>query len=455
MDWLYITGSLFRELNANRLRRLLSILGVIIGTGAVISTLSVVEGGREQIRMHLEKLGINVVFLEDRYEPQPVRVSENLPAPAPGRDAPLSGSGSDELAEKNELKNAVEETLMLGGYELSAAMARTRTLKLEDIDFLKSRFPGAERIEPQMIHWDQVGPIGGKPFGASIEGGTPEGARIRNMRLDQGRYICRSDMDTAGKVCVLGAVAAGKLFGKAPAVGQHISALGTLWRVVGVLEPKGSMMRFDYDRLVIVPLPTLQERTGRSMINGVLIGARGTDEALGIHERILDVVLPRLHDRKREAFRVFCQDELMRQREKTLHTFKILMVSIAAFSLLVSGIGIMNIMLVSVRERTRDIGIWKAVGATDGDVLFYFLGESVLTCLVGGVLGILLGVFLGEQATQLIAGSMAEISGWAPVMKVEFILLSFGTAGLVGLLSGLFPAFVAARLEPVEALRYE
>jgi putative ABC transport system permease protein len=111
--------------------------------------------------------------------------------------------------------------------------------------------------------------------------------------------------------------------------------------------------------------------------------------------------------------------------------------------------------MVSVRERTRDIGIWKAVGATDSDVMLYFLGESILTCLVGGVLGILLGIFLGKQATELIAGSMAEISTWSPVVKPEFILLSFGTAALVGLLSGLFPAFVAARLEPVEALRYE
>ena len=300
MDFLYMTGSLFRELNANRLRRLLSILGVIIGTGAVISTLSVVEGGREQIRIHLEKLGINIVFLEDRYEPA-APVAEHPPETEPGGNTPLTGSGSEELAEKNALKNAVEETVMLGGFERSAALTRARTLSLEDIDFLRRRFPGAGRIEPQMIHWDRIGPIGGKPFGASIEGGTPEGARIRSLCLADGRYICGNDMEKAEKVCVLGAAMADKLFGRMPAVGQHISALGALWRVVGVLDLKGSMMRFDYDRLVIVPLTTLQERTGQDIINGVLIGARGTDEALRIHEQILDVVLPRLHDRKREV----------------------------------------------------------------------------------------------------------------------------------------------------------
>ena len=159
------------------------------------------------------------------------------------------------------MKNAVEETLMLGGYNLAASVTRARTLSLDDIDFLRRRFPGADHVEPQMIHWGHIGPIGGKPFGASIEGGTPEGLRIRRLSVSDGRYICRSDLEKAEKVCVLGAVMAGKIFGRVPAVGKHISALGALWRVIGVLEPKGSMMRFDYDQLVIVPLSALQERT--------------------------------------------------------------------------------------------------------------------------------------------------------------------------------------------------
>ena len=129
--------------------------------------------------------------------------------------------------------------------------------------------------------------------------------------------------------------------------------------------------------------------------------------------------------------------------------------SIAAFSLLVSGIGIMNIMLVSVRERTREIGIWKAVGATDRDVLSYFLAESVMTCFTGGVLGIFLGIFLGSRASGMIASTVVETADWQPVFKLEFFVLSVGVSILVGLLSGIFPAYVAARLEPMEALRYD
>jgi len=446
MDLLYTTGALLRELNANRLRRLLSILGVIIGTGAVISTLAVVEGGRRQLAAHLDKLGVNLVYLEDTYEHE---------APAAPDDAGLPAAAPNTPVDQEALKAAFKETVMLGGHGLERGVARPPTLAPDDVAFLRRRFPAAEHVEPQMLYWTRIGPVAAKPIGALVEGGTPGGAVVRRLRVAAGRYLCPLDLTDARRVCVLGAGMAEQLFGATDVVGRRLSALGARWTVVGVLEPKGSMMRFDYDKLIVMPLTALQERTGLPLINGVLIGARGADAALRIRDGLLDAVMPRLNRRKPEQFRVFCQDELMEQYEETIGTFKILMVAIAAFSLLVSGIGIMNIMLVSVRERTRDIGIWKAVGATDGDVMAYFLGESMLTCLLGGTLGVLLGVFLGAQVSGIIAGAMAETSGWTPVFRIEFVLLSFGTAALVGLLSGLFPAFVAARLEPVEALRYE
>jgi len=446
MDALYTAGALLRELNTNRLRRLLSILGVIIGTGAVISTLAVVEGGRRQLAAHLEKLGVNLVYLEDTYEHDAAAEPGDLERPGTALNMPV---------EEEALKAAFKESVMLGGHGLERAVVRPPTLAPDDIAFLRRRFPEAEHVEPQMLHWTRIGPVAGKPIGALLEGSTPGGAVVRRLRVAAGRYLCPLDLTDARRVCVLGAAMAGKLFGATDVVGRELSALGARWTVVGVLEPKGSMMRFDYDKLIVMPLTTLQERTGLSLVNGVLIGARGTGAALRLRRDLLDAVLPRLNRRKPDEFQVFCQDELMEQYEETLGTFKILMVAIAAFSLLVSGIGIMNIMLVSVRERTREIGIWKAVGAADGDVLAYFLGESMLTCLLGGTLGVLLGVFLGAQVSGIIAGAMAETSGWVPVFRIEFVLLSFGTAALVGLLSGLFPAVVAARLEPLEALRYE
>jgi len=284
-------------------------------------------------------------------------------------------------------------------------------------------------------------------------GGDAEGAAIRNLRAREGRYLDQGDLDSAAAVCVLGAAAAKKFFGGRPALGSDVSAFGTRWKVVGVLEPKGSLMRFDYDELIIVPLTTMHRRVGLRVINAVLIRARDTAAALAIKAQLLDEVLARLNHRKREDFQVFSQDELMKQKEETLRTFRVLTVAIAAFSLLVSGIGIMNIMLVAVRERVREIGVWKAVGAGDGDVLIYFLGESTLTCLIGGVLGVFLGIFLGRQASGFIASTVAETATWTPVFKWQFVLLAVGTAAFVGLASGIFPAILAARLEPAEALR--
>jgi len=230
--------------------------------------------------------------------------------------------------------------------------------------------------------------------------------------------------------------------------------LGSRWRVVGVLAQKGTMMRFDYDRLIIVPITSLQERTGVDMVNALLIQARDGEAASRIRTELKAEVLARLHGRDPEEIRIFCQDDLVAQYGRTMSTFRILTISIAAFSLLVSGIGIMNIMLVSVRERTREIGVWKAVGATDADVLSFFLAESVLTCVLGGTIGIFLGVLLASEASGFVANSVSEMSTWTPVFHPVFFGLSLGTTILVGLLSGIFPAIVAAHLEPTEALRY-
>ena len=444
MDYLSLFGKLLRELNVNRLRRLLSIIGVIIGTAAVISSLAVVEGGRSQLYAYIEKLGVNVVFLEDRFEPEAMFEARDEAREAVMRDG-LSVPNPEKLYDKAFPGNAAA-----GGGGL---VRRADTLTLEDIDFLRRRFPQALSIVPQMLKWTEAGPVGGKPFSVQVEAGTPEGAEIRNLRTGQGRYLRAGDLDSAAAVCVLGAGAARKFFGDRPALDREVSAFGARWRVVGVLDPKGSLMRFDYDDLVIVPLTAMHQRVGMRMINAVLIQARDTAAALTIKSELLDEVLARLHHRKREDFQVFSQDELMRQKEETLRTFKVLTVAIAALSLLVSGIGIMNIMLVAVRERVREIGVWKAVGATDGYVLVYFLAESVLTCLVGGVLGIFLGVFLGRGASGFIASTVAETTTWTPVFKPQFFLLSVGTAVFVGLASGIFPALMAARLEPSEALR--
>ena len=278
---------------------------------------------------------------------------------------------------------------------------------------------------------------------------------MRDLKVSDGRYLLPMDVERAEKVCVLGAAMAKQLLGDEYAVGKYISIRGARWRVIGVLARKGTMMRFDYDRLIIVPITAMHERNGIEVVNALLIKARDRDAASKIRSEIADVVLSRLEGRKPEDIGVFSQDDLAEQHDKTLGTFKTLTICVAAFSLLVSGIGIMNIMLVSVRERTHEIGVWKAVGATDLDILMYFLAESVLTCIMGGGLGIVLGVVLASHAAGFVARSVTEIAAWQPIFCPEFFVLSLGSTVVIGLLSGIFPAVVAARLEPSEALRYE
>ncbi len=446
MDAFYMLESLTRELAVNPLRRGLSILGVIIGTAAVIASLAVVEGGREQLQRVIERLGVNIVYLQDRFEPTG---SMDRPPPPKMKEAPPPDKGAPQGA--MPMPQGVPPELAMP----EAAVVRPQTLSLEQVALLARKFPSARRIAPQLVLRADAGQVGARPIRVSVEGGTPAGMQIRNLRMAAGRYLTDSDIDSAAKVCVLGATMAARLFSDAPALGRHIALFGDRWEIVGVLEARGSLMTFDYDNLLIVPITAAHERTGQAVINALLLQGRDTASALALRRRLAEEVFALLPDRDPDDFRVFCQDELLEQKEKTLQTFRILVACIAAFSMIVSGIGIMNIMLVSVRERTREIGVWKAVGAKDRDVLAYFLGESVLTCLLGGALGVALGLFLAEQASVFIAQSVSEIEGWQPVFRPVFFLLAAGTATIVGLLSGLFPAMLAARLDPAESLRYE
>lgn len=448
MDILTLLESFFRELAVNPLRRGLSILGVVIGTAAVIASLAVIEGGREQLQGFIERLGVNLVFLEDRYEPQAGLAAQA--GPAMDEAAPESGvaPGPDDGARPPAPAPAAEE-------EPSILPQRPATLTPRDVDALARAFPAIRRIAPQMVLRTDVSRPGEKPMRAQVEGGTPDGAVIRNLRTARGRYLVADDVARAARVCVLGHGLASRLFPGGIADGSTLFMLGARWRVIGVLEPRGNLMGFDYDNRVIVPLAAAQERTGAKIINGLLIQARDTPSALRLRDELPAEILARLPDRNPEDFRVFCQDELLRQKEQTLDTFRLLAASIAAFSLVVSGIGIMNIMLVNVKERTREIGVWKAIGARDRDVLSYFLAESVLTCLLGGLFGVLLGIYFATSAAGFIAESITETEGWSPVFRPAFFLVAVGTASVVGLLSGIFPAMTASRLDPAEALRYE
>lgn len=455
MDWLYTTGTLIRDLRTSRVRRLLSILGVVIGTGAVISSLAVVEGGREQLRKHLDKLGVNMVFLEDRYRPDLSIFVEERPEEQVESLASVASVGEMDEQGQIEMKNRARDRSMSSGEAGRSQSAVLGVLRLRDVRYFRDRFPDAQFIEPIASHWTDVGRTGEHPFGAQVEGGTPAGAIVRDLEIAKGRYLFPLDVERSEKVCVLGMDMAERIFGNGDAVGGYVAMLGSRWRVIGVLKRKGTMMRFDYDRLIIVPISSLHERIGLEVVNALLLKAWDKEAAARIRRDLYEVVVSRLTGRDQEDISVFSQDDLAEQHDKTLRTFKTLTICIAAFSLLVSGIGIMNIMLVSVRERTHEIGVWKAVGATDSDILMYFLAESVFTCIIGGMLGVLLGFVLASYAAGFVAESVTQIGAWTPIFRPSFFVLSLGSSILIGLLSGIFPALVAARLEPTEALRYE
>jgi len=405
----------FRGMFRHKLRLLLSLIGVVIGTAAVIASVAVVEGGRREVWHSLDELGANIVFLRDR-----------------GEINSWIGSGP-----RGEQWSSWQDMLTLS-----------------DIDSLKAKLSGIIAIEPQLIDWD-FAHYRNQELDTEIEGSTEAGKAIRHLKMSGGRYISREDIESKAKVCVLGSTVAEKLFGDQNPLGKSILMYQSPFRVVGTTRPKGSLRGFDYDRKIIVPITTAQQRSGTSAVNAILIQARDAPAALALKNRLPEAVLEILRGRKADELHIFCQDELQEKRRKILATLKAVVMSIAGISLVVSGIGIMNIMLVSVVERTREIGIRKAVGAKERDIVYQFLLDSVLICITGGILGIPLGIFFAWQASRGAALVFSETGHWSPVFSPLFFILALGCALVVGILAGLFPAYKASKLDPADALRHE
>ena len=404
-----------RGMLRHKLRLFLSLIGVVIGTAAVIASVAVVEGGRREVWRSLDELGANLVFLRDSGDVNFWRGS--------------SAHGEQWFSWQD-------------------------MLTLPDIEVLKENLPGIKVIEPQLLGWG-FAYHHNREVNTEIEGSTEAGKGIRHLTLAQGRYISPDDLKSKAKVCVLGATVSRKFFGDQNPLGKNILMYQSLFRVVGITRPKGDLRGFDYDRKIIIPITTAQQRSGTSVVNAILIQARDSAAALALKESLPKAVLDLLQGRKLDELQVFCQDELQEKKRRILATLKAVVMAIAGISLVVSGIGIMNIMLVSVVERTREIGIRKAVGARDRDIVFQFLLESVLICLLGGVLGIPLGIFLARQAAKGAVLAFSETGHWAPVFSPLYCIIALGCELAIGILAGLFPAYQASKLDPADALRHE
>ncbi|MCS6989701.1 MAG: ABC transporter permease [Chloroherpetonaceae bacterium] len=393
------------SLRANLMRSLLTMLGIIIGVGAVITTVALGEGAQRSVKENLQKLGSNLLFVR------------------PGNQT-------------------------FGGVVISAGSSITLTE--DDAIAIKRRAKFVESLSPESRKGVQA-KFGNKNWNTTVVGVYPEYETVRNATLSAGRYFTEADNKAMNAVCVIGPTVAQNLFerGVNP-VGQTIRINNVGFQVLGVLEEKGSSGWQNPDDQILAPLNTVQKRlAGATWISGITIKVvseeKMTDALLEV-EQILRKQ-HRLRNDQDNDFTIRNQSDLVSAFSETSRILAFLLTSVAVVSLVVGGIGIMNIMLVSVTERTREIGIRKAIGAKKRDILSQFLIESTVLALAGGALGILLGIGVSEL--------LGQVSTFRTVISIESIFVSFLFSGLVGIFFGFYPAQKAASADPIEALRYE
>jgi putative ABC transport system permease protein len=398
---------------SNKLRALLTMLGILIGVAAVILVVAVGNGSSKQVESRLSALGTNTltVFSFGGFR----RGAGGQRAGTQSQRVQLTQKDVTALSDKNNVPDVTAVTPVANANVTASYNGATYT-------------PG------------------------SFIGVQPVFSQIKNWPVTQGRFLTQADIDSHAKVVVLGTTAVTDLFGSpnADALGAAVPFGGTTLQVVGVLKSKGSNGAQDQDDVAIIPVTTMQDHfTGAtSGFQQVIVQASSANASGAAETEVLDT-LASDHGLSQTAasadFNVLSQADLLATTQSNTHTFTVLLAAIAAISLLVGGIGVMNIMLVTVTERTREIGIRKAIGARKSDILGQFLVEAVLLSALGGLLGVGGGLL----------GSRFKIDGVVPVIQPSTVFLAFGVAFLTGLFFGIYPANRAASLRPIDALRYE
>ena len=386
------------------MRSALTMLGIIIGTGAVITVIALGKGAGEAVQRSIQSLGSNLIFVR------------------PG--AARSGFVRLQSGSSTLLSNA-------------------------DAKAIQERCPSVTSVVPESFRFGQL-KYQNKNWNSQVVGTLPEYQTVRNVSLREGSFFTEKDLLQKERICILGFTVYENLFGNQPALGKTIKINGINFTVKGILEPKGQMAMFNQDDQVFIPLSTAQKRLlGIDFLSNINIQAKSElhiDQAALEIEKLLRK-RHKLQGYEENDFNVRTQLDILATREETSRTFSLLLAGIALVSLLVGGIGIMNIMLVSVTERTREIGIRMAIGARRRDILSQFLIEALVLSVLGGMLGILLGV-LGSVI-------LSKAANWNTLIAPSSILIAFFFSALVGIFFGLYPARKASGLDPIEALRYE
>jgi len=392
-------------LSRNRMRSALTVLGIVIGVAAVIATLAIGQGARAAVQAQIRALGANTL-------------------------------------------SVIPGTVTSGGAR--GGMGGITTMTSDDAIAIKRECPAVDASSPGTRSVAQV-VAGNTNWGTSIQGTTPDFVTIRQWPVDKGAFFTDSDVRGAAKVCVLGQSVVKQLFADSDPIGATVRIKDIPFRVVGVLSYKGgSGWGGDVDDTVLIPITTAQHKLmGITYVNWIMVSAVEENQVNEAVNQITDLLRQRHRIRPGtpDDFFIRTQLEAANTAEATSQVMTLLLASIAAVSLLVGGIGIMNIMLVSVTERTREIGIRRAIGAKRRDILLQFLVEAAFLSLAGGAIGVAIGVVAAMLVSQL--------ARWPTLVQPEAVILAFGFATMVGLFFGYYPALRASRLDPVDALRYE
>jgi putative ABC transport system permease protein len=395
----------FRALGRNKMRTALTMLGVIIGVAAVICTVSIGEGATQRIQNAIENMGANMVWIE------------------------------------------------AGGVNLNGVRTgngQTKTLTLEDVKAIQDQIPLVSHVTPNIDGRAQV-VFGNQNWNTSMRGISPDYLFVRKWAVERGTFFGQEEVDRADNVCVFGVTVANILFLNDDPVGQTVRVNNQPCKVIGVLEPKGqSATGQDQDDMILMPYSTVQKKIkGINWLDDIWASATTPAVIPEAEREIGDLLRERHHIRSGQPddFNIRHPVEIANAMADSARMMEILLASIASIALFVGGIGIMNIMLVSVTERTREIGVRMAVGATEKAVQMQFLSEAVVMSLIGGAIGLVFGM-LGSVL-------IARILQWPTAVPLSAILIAFVFSACVGIFFGYYPAWKAASLDPIEALRYE
>ena len=396
------------SLKVNKLRSALTSLGIIIGVSAVIIMLAIGTGASEKVQANMESMGSNMLTIRS-------------------------------------------SSARTGGVSLGVGTRPSLTMK--DATAIQKMVAGIDAVAPASNESKQL-MYGNQNWQTTVYGTTPPYLYIRNYEVETGRSFSFEDVKNGAKVCVIGATVATELFGDVSPINKVIRVGNVPFKVLGTLKAKGSSGPMDQDDLIFIPITTAQKKLFGVAFPGTvkMIVVKGEDgDTLDDVQKDIEELLKQRHNIGKNQvndFEIRNSAEFQEKMKSTVQTFAILLASIASVSLLVGGIGIMNIMLVSVTERTKEIGIRMAIGARASDIRWQFLIESFMLSMIGGLVGVAVGV-LGAKSVEFFS------EGMSVTISLFSIFLSLGFSGLVGVAFGYYPAHKASLLNPIDALRYE